>query len=297
MSGKAWCWCDRKGYIWRIPASRRQPCRSPEINQNSWTTPNEDLNNSLRSVLTITFWKHKQLTADCSLDLISSTRTRCLTSGNIGSCSANTLTTIIPSCDLARATLKNRVLPRLQNRTKTGISQTLKTRQFIVGRFWRTIIKLSSLSNTSHQTATACDRSNSVRPERSPTARCPPTGCPFLHRSNTKQRYSFTLYDAENRDETDALTLNPMTKWNIRMENVVTRASQPSSSNSEENNEDRLKLVNSRTRTIFKLLLSLLRPSVWHTLLSVVYLPKKKTTIIINCMTHCSHYESRSAWA
>lgn len=74
---------------------------------------------------TITFWKHKQLTADCSLDFISSMCTRCLTNGNIGSCKANTLTTIIPSWDLARATLKNLVLPKLWNKTENNVQKII----------------------------------------------------------------------------------------------------------------------------------------------------------------------------
>lgn len=76
---------------------------------------------------TETFWKHRQLTADCSFALISSTRTRCLTNGNIGSCMANTLMTIIPSWHLARATLKNLVLPKLgtgQNENKLNRIRT-----------------------------------------------------------------------------------------------------------------------------------------------------------------------------
>lgn len=113
------------------------------------------------------------MTADCSLDFISSMCTRCLTNGNIGSCRANTLTTIIPSWDFARATLKNLVLPKLWKTTENNIYQTIDilVRLVLVG---------IGILITSHRTAVASDRSDSVRQEIFPRALYPPVGYPSL---------------------------------------------------------------------------------------------------------------------
>lgn len=119
------------------------------------------------------------MTADCSLDFISSMCTRCLTNGNIGSCRANTLTTIIPSWDLARATLKNLVLPKLLNTIESNI-------------YHQNINKFAiKIKITSHRTAIASDRSDNVRLEIFPRALYPPVGCPSSQIYNRSVDHGF----------------------------------------------------------------------------------------------------------
>lgn len=62
---------------------------------------------------TTTRWNGKQLTAFDKLRLMNSSRSACVSSGRLGSCLTNTLTTTNPSSERTRATLKNRVLPML----------------------------------------------------------------------------------------------------------------------------------------------------------------------------------------
>ena len=62
----------------------------------------------------IVFWNGKQLTADANLVLMSSIPFLYVVKGKDGSWITKTLTTTNPSCDFARATLKNLVEPRLK---------------------------------------------------------------------------------------------------------------------------------------------------------------------------------------
>jgi len=64
-------------------------------------------------ILTKAFWNGKQLNAELSFVRISSTFNLWVANGRDGSWIAKTFTTISPSVELARATLKNLVLPRL----------------------------------------------------------------------------------------------------------------------------------------------------------------------------------------
>lgn len=133
-----WCWFCRRENTWRtlslwIPLSQSAESRVRRLircatrlaafrvrkkQRGLWIellkgVKAEKAIHHLWFLLTMDLWKGRQLTAEASLDLISSSLSLYIDNGRVGSCIANTLTTMRPSWLLALATLKNLVLPRL----------------------------------------------------------------------------------------------------------------------------------------------------------------------------------------